>query len=130
MSCAHVRMSWTCLCVVGSWMLSSAAHLVVVLFEPTLGVTLAKGCIPLNQLSTAVQCFTLTDAKAQAGPSHPPPKIWLRVVRGTRGPHMQPRARKRVYFVRHGESTWNLAQKSGKVLKMLAYDHALTQVGQ
>lgn len=40
-----------------------------------------------------------------------------------------PRRRKRVFFVRHGESAWNEAQREYKLSKMIRFDHPLNAAG-
>ena len=40
-----------------------------------------------------------------------------------------PRRRKRVFFVRHGESAWNEAQREYKLSKMIRFDHLLNAAG-
>jgi hypothetical protein len=43
--------------------------------------------------------------------------------------HKAPPVQKTIFILRHGESKWNKAQKSGNMISLLDRDHALTEKG-
>lgn len=56
-----------------------------------------------------------------------PGTVWVRVTRGASDG--APKRKKRIFFVRHGESKWNEAQRDINIASMMRFDHPLTLVG-
>lgn len=56
-----------------------------------------------------------------------PGTVWVKVTRGASD--RVPKRKKRIFFVRHGESKWNEAQRDINIANMMRFDHPLTLVG-
>ena len=92
--------------------------------------------VPLHRNLRAI-----TDVSAEPGGGPPATLTLARVPRerlspgldlfaaAAAGPSVLPRRRKRIFFVRHGESAWNEATREYKLSKMIRFDHPLNAEG-
>jgi len=92
--------------------------------------------VPLHRNLRAI-----TDVSAEPGGGPPATLTLARVPRerlspgldlfaaAAAGPSVLPRRRKRIFFVRHGESAWNEATREYRLSKMIRFDHPLNAEG-
>ena len=110
----------------------------------------ARACVALAALPPDVASVrvplhrnlrAITDVSAEPGGGPPATLTLARVPRerlspgldlfaaAAAGPSVLPRRRKRIFFVRHGESAWNEATREYKLSKMIRFDHPLNAEG-
>jgi len=78
--------------------------------------------IPVNTLSYEPMKYRLIHSgSSKAG--EPAPTITIRRVH-------PPSTQKQIYFIRHGESMWNAAEKNMNVKGMMKFDHPLNEAGR